>query len=70
MGHDKVLFARLVLRAARLWWRWQRHHAGLAASYRESYPRIASRAFWQGQFAETRDTGAGKAGRARRGAGE
>lgn len=49
--HDKRRFARLALQAGRLWWRWVRAYPALVRAYRDSYPGIASRGFWEQQFA-------------------
>jgi len=49
--HDKGRFLALLGRALRQSWQWHRVHGRLVREYRAAYPRIASRAFWEGQFA-------------------
>jgi galactofuranosylgalactofuranosylrhamnosyl-N-acetylglucosaminyl-diphospho-decaprenol beta-1,5/1,6-galactofuranosyltransferase len=49
--HDKQRFLLLTLRVGRLTLRWFRRYPGLVRAYRNSYGQIATRAFWQAQFA-------------------
>lgn len=49
--HDKTQFWRLAVRTAGLTWRWLRAYPRLVQSYRDGYGPIASRSYWEAQFA-------------------
>jgi len=48
--HSKARFARIMVRAAGLLLRWIRVYPALSKSYRDAYPRMAARAFWEERF--------------------
>lgn len=50
--HTKARFLVLAGRAIRQSWQWVRAHDRLVAAYRAAYPQMASRAFWETQFAD------------------
>ncbi|MBM1222475.1 glycosyl transferase [Ponticoccus sp. SC2-23] len=48
--HSKARFAQIMIRAAGLLFRWIRVYPTLAKSYRDAYPEMAARAFWEERF--------------------
>lgn len=52
--HSKARFARIMIRAAVLLLRWIRVYPALSEAYREAYPRMAARAFWEERLLDDR----------------
>jgi hypothetical protein len=48
--HDKARAFGLMWRAFRMYLRWRRDYPALSRAHRESYPQLASRAFWEERF--------------------
>jgi hypothetical protein len=48
--HSKARFAQLMIRAAGLLLRWIRVYPTLSKAYRDAYPDMAARAFWEERF--------------------